>query len=241
MSIFALLHVGSARQSCSSSRLLAAPAAPRGDRSSPRRRLPVAGPPRCRPRRSLRKKGVAAGVEEEEERGPGQPLPSPSFFCDKHTKEKNRAPLATSPAEAADRAAPSRDHRRRSEPSPRSGHNQLTLSLPAGGTAAAASAAAGGGASSSMGSGPGGASMVGWTERSVGRSHAAEKAEEEAAPACLLAAAGGVVRSLARLWGLGNGMVGWSSSAFDRSAPACEDCRRASLSTAGDSRGLAWR
>jgi len=55
--------------------------------------------------------------------------------------------------------------------------------------------------------------MVGWTERSGGRSHAAEKAEEEAAPACLLAAAGGVVRSLARLWGLGNGMVGWCGAA----------------------------
>jgi len=95
-----------------------------------------------------------------------------------------------------------------------------------------------------MGSGPGGASMVGWTERSVGRSHAAEKAEEEAAPACLLAAAGGVVHSLARsAFGVGewDGGVVWSSSAFDRSAPACEDCRRASLSTAWDSRGLAWR
>jgi len=52
--------------------------------------------------------------------------------------------------------------------------------------------------------------MVGWTERSVGRSHAAEKAEEEEAPACLLAAAGGVVHSLARsALGVGNGMVGW--------------------------------
>ena len=61
---------------------------------------------------------------------------------------------------------------------------------------------------------------------------------------CLLACGCGRGGSLARsALGVGewDGGVVWSSSAFDRSAPACEDCRRASLSTAWDSRCLAWR
>jgi hypothetical protein len=55
------------------------------------------------------------------------------FFCNKHEKKKekkNRTPLATVPAEGADRAAPSCD---------RDLGHQLTLSLPAGWTTAAAS------------------------------------------------------------------------------------------------------
>jgi hypothetical protein len=123
----------------------------------------------------------------------------------------DRPPLATSLAEVADREAPSRDHGRRSERSSGSG------------TLAHLVADGRGNRRRGCGVGSGGRGRVqihglryrrrlhGGLDGTVG---------QFTLLGCLLACGSGRGGSLARLRGLGKGMVGvvWSSSAFDRSA-----------------------
>lgn len=138
-------------------------------------------------------------------------------------------PLATSLAEAADREAPSRDHGRRSEPSSGSG---ALAHLVADGR---------GNRRRGCGVGCGGRGRVQIHElRYRRRLHGGLDGTDGQFTllGCLLAAAGGVVRWLG-FGGWGKGWWGWCGAAVLLTGrPCCEDCRRASLSTARDSRCL---